>query len=81
MRDSASSGSDDPFSLSIKSMPDPSGFHRIRRTSVAGSRYSDSISTLSRPLSVTYKTERTTTGLFRKKQTVVDCGSFIKDDG
>ena len=82
-KESSGSGSDDPFSMSIKSLPDPIGYHRMRQPSVAGSRFSDSASTFcsTRPLSVTYKTERTTTGLFRKKMTIVDSGSFIKSNG
>jgi hypothetical protein len=84
-RESGSSGSDGPLSRSIKSLPDwhetPHGPHRPRKSSVPGSRYSDSVSHYARPLSVVYKTEKTTTGLFRKKTTVVDCGAFIKDDG
>ena len=72
-----------------ESLPDyqvnPNGSYRMRRTSAPASRFSDNCSIFSRshprPLSVTYKTERTTTGLFKKKTTILDCGSFIKDNG
>ena len=85
----SSGGSDDPLVMSIKSLPDyqvnPNGSYRMRRTSAPASRFSDNCSIFSRshprPLSVTYKTERTTTGLFKKKTTILDCGSFIKDNG
>ena len=77
-----SSGSESAYVNSIKSLPEfypnPS---RYRRTSIPGSRYSDSTSLFTRPLSVSYKTERTTTGLFKKKTTIVDSGSFIKENG
>ena len=63
----------------------PNGSYRMRRTSAPASRFSDNCSIFSRshprPLSVTYKTERTTTGLFKKKTTVLDQGSFIKENG
>ena len=34
-----------------------------------------------RPLQITYKTKKTTTGLFKKKTTVMDCGSFQRNPG
>ena len=34
-----------------------------------------------RPLQITYKTKKTTTGLFKKKTTVMDCGSFQRNSG
>ena len=34
-----------------------------------------------RPLQITYKTKKTTTGLFKKKTTVMDCGSFQRNHG
>ena len=50
-----------------------------RAGSVASSTKSSASHHFHKQLQVTYKTKKTTTGLFKKKNTVVDSGSFRKN--
>lgn len=85
LKDSASSSSDSHLIPSIKSMPDfydtPFGSRMNKRPSSDYSSAYQLRSVHQKPLTVVYKTQRTTTGLFKKKTTVVDSGVFLKDSG